>query len=254
MDATKSTKGEQAKSEYYADIDMGQGGHEIFQAASPEAALADAVEWAKGGEWGPNGDSELLDEWEPSMEGDPPVIVRIWTADHYADESATMLAERRLWVARGSPAWDEYVEGWTDNHGTRPHLYRDDRGQMWFGTPGPDGTLIEASEDEVTDPLDGCTRRIPESEPVIPMPPTTDRTANQKIHWSDVEVLDCDGETRLWDEAEIDALREYRRTGTIAGRFLGRVGSPREDPTDASTWGPAVDEIDWTGFPEETEE
>ncbi len=75
-----------------------------------------------------------------------------------------------------------------------------------------------------------------------------------KLHWSEVEVLDSDGETPLYDHDSVAALREYRRTGAIAQRFLARVGSPTEDPDDASTWGPAVDEIDWTGFPEETEE
>ena len=73
----------------------------------------------------------------------------------------------------------------------------------------------------------------------------------RKIHWSNVWVLGPDCEITLSAEDEIRALREYRRTGAIAGRFLGRVGGPTEDPDDASTWGPAVDEIDWTGFPEE---
>lgn len=67
--------------------------------------------------------------------------------------------------------WSRYVEGWTANYGMRPHLYRDDRGQYWFGVAGPDGYYVEASAEAVTDPTDGVTRRIPESEPVISMPP-----------------------------------------------------------------------------------
>ena len=75
-------------------------------------------------------------------------------------------------------------------------------------------------------------------------------TVKRKIRWTSVWVLDSDCETTLSGEDEIRALREYRRTGAIVGRFLGRHGGPTEDPDDPSTWGPAADEIDWTGFPE----
>ena len=75
-------------------------------------------------------------------------------------------------------------------------------------------------------------------------------TMKRKIRWTSVWVLDSDCETTLSGEDEIRALREYRRTGAIVGRFLGRHGGPTEDPDDPSTWGPAADEIDWTGFPE----
>ena len=81
----------------------------------------------------------------------------------------------------------------------------------------------------------------------------TGETRARKIPWTSVWVLDSDGETPLGGEDEIRALREYRRTGAIVGRFLGRHGGPTEDPDDASTWGPAVEDVDWTGFPEAEE-
>ena len=77
-------------------------------------------------------------------------------------------------------------------------------------------------------------------------------TVKRKIRWTSVWVLDSDCETTLSGEDEIRALREYRRTGAIVGRFLGRHGVPA-DLDDPSTWGPAADEIDWTGFPEAEE-
>jgi hypothetical protein len=68
-------------------------------------------------------------------------------------------------------------------------------------------------------------------------------TAREKVLWSDVIVIDSDCETQLWLKAQIAALREFRRTGVFAGFFL--------HPDDASPWEPAVEDVDWTGFPEE---
>jgi hypothetical protein len=71
-----------------------------------------------------------------------------------------------------------------------------------------------------------------------------------RIPWRDVVVLGPDAETPLGVADVVSALREYRESGCINRRFLGRIGSPTEDPDDAATWGPEVREIDWTGFPE----
>lgn len=67
-------------------------------------------------------------------------------------------------------SWNEYVSGWAASYGIRPHLYRDGAGQMWFGVPGPDGLLTEASYDLVIDPVDGSKHAIPRTETVFYLP------------------------------------------------------------------------------------
>lgn len=88
-----------------------------------------------------------------------------------------------------------------------------------------------------------------------------------KIHWTRVMILGEDSEgdgfmdTETLDFSEpvtlreidrdfqVRVLREYRETGAIYDYWLGRL--PGQDGDDASTWGPTVDQIDWSGFPEE---
>ena len=59
------------------------------------------------------------------------------------------------------------------------------------------------------------------------------------IPWRQLVILDADARTRVRDEATIrHALEEYRRTGQLIGLYLRRVGEPREEPAEPSTWGP----------------
>lgn len=86
---------------------------------------------------------------------------------------------------------------------------------------------------------------------------TTENAITTLTRWTDVTLYRADGFAQprsigvtgddLWER--IEALREYRATGAIAGYYLCE---PSDDPdmadADASA-GPSVNEIDWTGFP-----
>lgn len=64
--------------------------------------------------------------------------------------------------------------------------------------------------------------------------------------WDDVRIWDFDG-NEVADDQRIELLREYRSTNGIIGHWLA---DPAEtDADNLAEAGPAVDQIDWTGFP-----
>ncbi len=71
--------------------------------------------------------------------------------------------------------------------------------------------------------------------------------------WTDLTVIEGATMEELPDNdpRALKALDQFRRTGSISHYFLAQVGESREDPEDASTWGPASSaDVDWTGFDE----
>jgi hypothetical protein len=48
-------------------------------------------------------------------------------------------------------------------------------------------------------------------------------------------------------ELIIRLLTEWRTTGSISQWFLAH--EPGQDEESASTWGPKIEDVDWTGFP-----
>ena len=69
----------------------------------------------------------------------------------------------------------------------------------------------------------------------------------KKVSWTKLVVLDENCMVELGGQDLYDALTELFETGAILGCFLERTEDQSED-LDPSEWGPADDEIDWTGF------
>ena len=69
------------------------------------------------------------------------------------------------------------------------------------------------------------------------------------LRWDLVPMFDGNGDALTRDE-RIRALREYRANGAILDVYFTTAGDSPEERDAAACEGPAVDEIDWTGFPE----
>ena len=77
------------------------------------------------------------------------------------------------------------------------------------------------------------------------------------MHWRDIELIGTEGEPfkhrgesdDLWAVEIIGMLREWRNEGCISGYFFVRLKGQDEDKPD--TWGPKVEDVNWTGFPME---
>ncbi len=75
------------------------------------------------------------------------------------------------------------------------------------------------------------------------------------VHWQNVIVLGDDAESRLGCFATADeitrdeilaVLDEYHQSGGVLDYFLAPLpGQEKHEPWE---WGPAPNEIDWTGF------
>lgn len=76
--------------------------------------------------------------------------------------------------------------------------------------------------------------------------------ATMKMNWRQLQIFDCEGRDLDCDSPEsLEALDQFRRTGSIMGHFFRRIGGRHENPEDVSTWGPhGPEDIDWTGFDE----
>lgn len=65
-------------------------------------------------------------------------------------------------------------------------------------------------------------------------------------NWTELVVLGEDAETVIAGEERLAALRQLRATGSMHTYLLAAL--PGQEDLDPSEWGPADEDINWTGF------